>query len=430
MANNPDKPIRYNSGCEYEEEPHVCNPMDPMNPMDALSLCGADLTEFEKDEILEYFNVYYIGQEGKVQAVRGAPKNNGFDDSTGRYIASENDHIAYRYQLSEAIGKGAFGDCYMALDHKEGQWVAMKIIRNEPRFHRQGKSEVEILELLREHDADKHSVVRMFDTFIFRSHLVITFELLGENLYTALREGGFKGFGPNATRAVGIDILRCLMFLEAQGIVHADLKPENIILRCDALLAENTTTIPPSIAKVIDFGSSCFRHGDIHIYIQSRYYRSPEIVLGMGYGPSADMWSFGCILFEIKCGYPLFPAKCESDLLLQMMELLGIPPLDVQVRSHRCDDFFSSSSRKPLTTTDSKGRIRTPGARKLEDRLQDKGAAFIDIVSRCLTWVPNERITPDEAMNHPWVTRSKFVPPVQDSLVLDVHILPVRSSTA
>jgi dual specificity tyrosine-phosphorylation-regulated kinase 2/3/4 len=430
MAHNPDNPARDNSGSEYEEEPGVCVPMDPK---DVLSLFRYDLTEYENDEILEYPHVYYIGQEGKVQAVKGAPKNNGFDDSTGRYAYRQGDHIAYRYQLTEPIGKGAFGDCYMAFDHKEGQWVAMKIIRNEPRFHQQGKSEVAILELLREHDADdKLSVVRMFDTFMFRSHLVITFELLGENLYTVLRKGGFKGFGPNATRAVGMDILRCLMFLEAQGIVHADLKPENIILRCDALPVENSgsNTPLPSVAKVIDFGSSCFRHGDIHTYIQSRYYRSPEIVLGMGYGPPADMWSFGCILFEIGCGYPLFPVKCESDLLVQMMELLGIPPLDVQVRSHRRGDFFNSSSGKPLTTTDSKGRIRPPGTRELADCLQDKGGAFTDIVSRCLTWNPNERITPGDAMKHPWITGKEFVPPVQDSLFLDVPMLPVRSYTA
>jgi serine/threonine protein kinase len=380
-----------------------------ISPMDALCLHAADLTEFEQDEILGQPAVYYIGklagQAGKVQAVRGTALNHGFDDATGRYAYRQGDHVGYRYQLVESLGKGAFGDCYRAFDHKVGDWVALKILRNEPRFHQQGKTEVAILELLLKHDEDSdHSLVHMIEAFMFRSHLVITFELLGTNLYTELRAGGFKGFDAFLTRQIGNNVLQCLVLLRRLDVVHADLKPENILLRPGAL----SGTVPPgglpgSVAKVIDFGSSCFRHGKIHTYIQSRYYRSPEIVLGMGYGPAADMWSLGCILVEIDAGHPLFPGKCESDLLVQIMELLGEPPDKVQKESQRSAEFFDSNGA-PLKTTDRKGMLRAPGTRKLTNSLNNKDPAFADFVARCLTWDPQKRMSATEAMEHPWIT--------------------------
>lgn len=411
MAHNPDKPARDNSGSEYEEKPGVHHPIDSA---DVLSLFRYDLTEYENDEILEYPHVYYIGElagrAGKVQAARGAALNHGFDDATGRYAYRQGDHVGYRYQLAEPLGKGAFGDCYRAFDHKKGCWVALKIIKNEPRYCRQGKTEVMILELLRQHDkAGDHSLVHMIEALTFRSHLVISFELLGTDLYTALRVGGFKGVGAAATRKIGVDVLQCLSLLRSLDVVHADLKPENILLRPGALSGGGEPGpagpggLPGSVAKVIDFGSSCFRHGKIHTYIQSRYYRSPEIVLGMGYGPAADMWSLGCILVELDAGHPLFNAKCESDLLVQIIELLGTPPDKVRKVSLRSAEFFNSNG-DPIKTTDRKGRLRTPGTRRLTDSLKNKDPAFADFVARCLTWNPQKRMSAPEAMKHAWIT--------------------------
>lgn len=82
-------------------------------------------------------------------------------------------------------------------------------------------------------------------------------------------------------------------------IIHCDLKPENIMLRHPNR----------SIIKVIDFGSSCLSTERVYTYIQSRFYRAPEIILGMQYGTAIDMWSFGCILAELYTGYPLFPGE-------------------------------------------------------------------------------------------------------------------------
>jgi dual specificity tyrosine-phosphorylation-regulated kinase 2/3/4 len=206
---------------------------EAMSAIDAMFLHGTSLSDFERDEILQYREVFFGGPPPrKLAGGRGAPRNCGFDDASGRYRARLLDHVAYRYKLISMLGKGAFGDCFRAFDFKTSQFVALKIIRNEPRFHRQGKIEVNVLEMLRSHDQDdQYSLVHMEESMLFRNHLVITFELLGDDLYSELKSNNFAGFELPAVRAIAEDTLQCLELLGRLQIVHADLKPENILLR-------------------------------------------------------------------------------------------------------------------------------------------------------------------------------------------------------
>jgi len=405
------------ASCDFE--------IEPVSAIDALFLHGHCLSDYEREEILDFREVYYVGERArKVEAVRGAPRNGGYDDSTGRYRGRLLDHIAYRYKMCSTLGKGAFGDCFKAYDYKRQQYCALKIIRNEPRFHRQGKVEVNVLEMLTAADpADQFSLVHSIDHMLFRGHLIITFELLGNDLYTELRLGGFAGFAQNETRDIAGDILRCLELLGRMQVVHADLKPENILLRPDhdeedsmmsgagpayghgfsssSSKTKHKAAPPPnSRCKVIDFGSSCFAHGKIHTYIQSRYYRSPEVVLGLGYGPAIDMWSLGCILVELDSGVPLFSAKNEQDLMVLQLELLGLPSDHVLARAKRTAEFFAG--RRPLRSSDRKGRPHPMGTRSITDACKTQDPLFLDFVSRCLTWDPQERMTAAEAIHHPW----------------------------
>lgn len=119
----------------------------------------------------------------------------------------------------------------------------------------------------------------------------------------------------NIIRKFGIQVLYALKFLNHHKIIHCDLKPENILLK-----SSNKTGV-----KLIDFGSSCFEHEKLYTYIQSRFYRSPEVILGLSYTTQIDMWSFGCLLCELYTGYPIFPGETEHDQILAMMEVLGVP---------------------------------------------------------------------------------------------------------
>ncbi len=75
--------------------------------------------------------------------------------------------------------------------------------------------------------------------------------------------------------------------------------------------------------KVIDFGSACHERQTVYTYIQSRFYRSPEVLLGMSYTASIDMWSLGCIAVELFLGLPLFPGTSEYNQLTRIIEMLG-----------------------------------------------------------------------------------------------------------
>lgn len=78
----------------------------------------------------------------------------------------------------------------------------------------------------------------------------------------------------------------------------------------------------------------------MYTYIQSRFYRSPEVILGMNYNMAIDMWSLGCILAELYTGYPIFPGENEQEQLACIMEVLGLPEKDLIQRSSRRKLFF------------------------------------------------------------------------------------------
>jgi dual specificity tyrosine-phosphorylation-regulated kinase 2/3/4 len=113
-------------------------------------------------------------------------------------------------------------------------------------------------------------------------------------------------------------------------IIHCDLKPENIMLK-----EQNKSGI-----KMIDFGSSTFVDERMYTYIQSRFYRAPEIMLGIPYDCAIDMWSFGCIVAELYVGYPIFPGESENDQMCRIIEMIGVPTKDVMAISERKSKFF------------------------------------------------------------------------------------------
>ena len=133
-----------------------------------------NLSDYEKGEILDYHNIYFLGLKAdKLKATPNNANNYGFDDDRGDYKAVFNDHIGYRYEVVSLLGKGSFGQAFKSYDHKKNRYVALKIIRNKKRFHHQATVEVKILKHLKDNDVnDNNNIVRMYDYFIFRKHLV------------------------------------------------------------------------------------------------------------------------------------------------------------------------------------------------------------------------------------------------------------------
>lgn len=219
------------------------------------------------------------------------------------------------------------------------------------------------------------------------------------NLYEFIKAHDFKGFSLKIIRRFTKQILSSLILLYGKKVIHCDLKPENILL-----VHPMTSEI-----KVIDFGSSCFENEKVYTYIQSRFYRSPEVILGMSYGMPIDMWSLGCILAELYTGYPIFPGENEQEQLACIMEVFGPPEKHLIEKSTRKKLFFDSLG-KPRITVSSKGRRRRPSSKDLKQVLKCDNEAFLDFITRCLRWDPARRMNPLDAMNHEFITGIKPPP--------------------
>ncbi|MGH0152079.1 UNVERIFIED_CONTAM: hypothetical protein FKN15_048986 [Acipenser sinensis] len=206
------------------------------------------LTQYEQEEIMDYSELWFLGLDSnKIEGVHGGQHNCGYDDEHGSYLKVLHDHIGYRFEVLEVIGKGSFGHVVKCLDHNTNELVAVKIIRNKKRFHHQALVEVKILDALRRKDKENsHNVIHMKEYFHFRNHLCISFELLGP--------------------------IKAFMVIK------------------------------------------------VYTYIQSRFYRSPEVILGHTYSMAIDMWSLGCILAELHTGSPLFPGENEVEQMACIME--------------------------------------------------------------------------------------------------------------
>ncbi|ETI20144.1 hypothetical protein G647_08178 [Cladophialophora carrionii CBS 160.54] len=359
-----------------------------------------DLNIFERGEIVDYPDIFFTGTLNSRKII-GDPAststNFGYDDERGDYNIVEGDHLAYRYEVVDLLGKGSFGQVVRCVDHKTGILVAVKIIRNKKRFHQQALVEVNILQKLKQWDPHKkHSVVNFDQSFYFRGHLCISTDLLGMNLYEFIKAHDFRGFSLKLIRRFTKQLLQCLMLLQQHKVIHCDLKPENILLAHPV----------HSEIKVIDFGSSCFENEKVYTYIQSRFYRSPEVILGMSYGMPIDMWSVGCILAELFTGYPIFPGENEQEQLACIMEVFGPPEKHLIEKSSRRKLFFDSMG-KPRLTVSSKGKRRRPSSKDLRQVLRCDDEAFLDFITKCLKWDPTRRMTPQDAVKHEFITGVK-----------------------
>jgi homeodomain interacting protein kinase len=199
------------------------------------------------------------------------------------------------YEVLEFLGRGTFGQVVKCWNKRTNEIVAIKILKNHPSYARQGQIEVGILSRLGQENADEYNLVRAYEVFQHKSHTCLVFEMLEQNLYDFLKQNKFSPLPLKCIRPVVQQVLFALSKLKKLGLIHADLKPENIML-VDPVRQ-------PYKVKVIDFGSASHVSKAVQsTYLQSRYYRAPEILLGLPFCESIDIWSLGCVMAELFLG--------------------------------------------------------------------------------------------------------------------------------
>eukprot|EP00494_Astrolonche_serrata_P031758 UN32027 len=202
-----------------------------------------------------------------------------------------------------------------------GEEAVVKIIRNNEVMYKAGRKEIQHLTLINNIDPlNKCYCVKLLDSFEVRNHLCMVFEPMKCNLRQLVKKvGAGKGFNLDSIQRYARQLFVALDLLKRCSIIHADLKPDNI------LVSEDNRTV-----KICDLGSA-FKPDDVEItdILGSRFYRAPEVMVGLMFSFGIDMWSLACVLYEVYTGQILFNGVSNNQMLLYFQQVVGRCPVKV-----------------------------------------------------------------------------------------------------
>jgi len=333
----------------------------------------------------------------------------GFEESK-EFPIRVNSVVAARYQILEYLGSAAFSRAVQCLDLETNKMVCMKIIKNDKDFFDQSLDEIKLLKYINVNgDVDENNVLRLFDYFYHKEHLIIVTELLRDNLYEFSKFNRECGDEPYFTlgrlQKIAKQCLTALDYVHSLRLIHCDLKPENILIRSYSRCE----------VKVIDFGSSCFVDDHLSSYVQSRSYRAPEVMLGLPYDQKIDLWSLGCILAELWTGYVLFQNDSVQSLLARVFGIVGEFPYHLMTRGRYVPQYFTQDGQLYQEidgpSCPERGRrlhLLVPKKSSLAQRMRTDSPEFLDFLTQLLMLDPSKRPTAGEALQHPWLTQCKY----------------------
>lgn len=359
--------------------------------------------------------------------------NNDYDNISHDYILHVNDTLSddhgNQFAVLDLLGTGTFGQVVKCRYFGTGEIVAVKVIKNQPAYFNQAWVEINILRMLHRNNSeeDTQHIVSFKTHFVFRGHLCLVFEKLSINLYELLKQNNYVGVSLETLRSFLKQLLQALNVLVHSEVIHCDLKPENILLK----------SLDIAQVKIIDFGSACQLHYPVYSYVQSRFYRSPEVLLGLPeYDSKIDVWSLGCVAAELFLGIPLFPGQNEMNMICRIVEMLGDMPDRFLRRCRHTNKFFNSPRStdypsenmhvyqlKSVSQYQQENNVTLPEWKRFfkEKKLRDiirtyplrtagphaqeiaNRESFIDLLYGMLRLDPRERWIPVEALQHPFI---------------------------
>ena len=293
------------------------------------------------------------------------------------------------FPKNNVLGMGAFGKVRLAIVKKTGEKVAIKKVFQDKRYKNR---ELPIMKELHH-----PNIVELKSYYCTKAencsddefYLNCVMEYVPQtlsNLISQNRKQKTK-FDNMVLKIFSYQMLKCIGYLHSLGICHRDIKPQNILID------------PTDYSlKLCDFG--CAKHlspTESNIaYICSRFYRPPELVLGATfYTTQVDVWSMGCVVAELVLNKPIFAGKSATDQLLEIMKILGTPSHE---QINIMNDKFKGASKLPKIDV-------KPWKEVFKGKTDDK--LFIDLVSNLLVYEPMKRLSPYQALCHPYFDELK-----------------------
>ncbi|CAH0765707.1 unnamed protein product [Bemisia tabaci] len=337
------------------------------------------------------------------------------DDGDGHLIYRQGDILQDRYNILATLGEGTFGKVVKVKDLTNDNIMALKIIKNVDKYREAAKLEINVLEKLAEKDPDsKHLCVKMLDWFDYHGHMCIAFEMLGLSVFDFLKDNNYQPYTLEQVRHISYQLCYSVKFLHDNRLTHTDLKPENILFvnsdydviynskRFDPFQKKEVKRIKNTDVRLIDFGSATFDHEHHSTIVSTRHYRAPEVILELGWAQPCDVWSIGCIMFELYLGITLFQTHDNREHLAMMERILGPIPYRM-ARKTKVKYFYHG--KLDWDEKNSAGRyVRDnckPLMRYINEEDEDHKQLF-DLISRMLDYEPSSRITLAEALTHPF----------------------------
>ena len=411
----------------------------------------ANLKDYELNELKnnqgKYKEVWFTGKPGIKKTEWSNDKkalNHGFDTETnldgnkrgaGCYKVVIGDHVLYRYEILKYLSAGHFGKVVLAKDHAyKNTNVALKFLNNgteyrEDYMYKEAKVSFALNTAMSK--VDHHFLEPVVEHDFFRNHIILTYNLLGDSI-NDLRTYHYDSKGKRAPlrtvsgemfKKIAWDLLESLSVLKKMDVLHNDMKTDNMLQMAEGYKDDYPFT------KIIDYGNSCLpkhlkyvSNGNLDDFKPSWFesdphntpmncrasmilrYKTPEALLGNRCHTSCDMWCYGYILTRFITGKPLVDEQVESEQLAAVIAILGHPP-DKLVKSTNSKNYL----KKALAVKNKKTKKpwipkSTTWAKLLSisPHEEARDPLFIDLVEKIMCWDPEERLTPFEAMAHPW----------------------------
>jgi len=373
------------------------------------------------------------GADGSAAAAGGA----GGKGPAGEMLDSYDDHEGYyrfragdlleggRYRVVGLQGSGVFSTVLKVKElipglngapSSEGRDLVVKLIRSNDTMLRAGQKELEFLRLLSAQDPDnrKH-VVKLLHHFMHRGHLCLVFEPMSMDLRKVIKKFGSVGVSLAAVRSYAKQLCIALRHLKKCAILHGDLKPDNMLVN-DAM----------NVVKICDLGSAgrLDEQCELTPYLCSRYYRAPEVMLGLKYDERVDLWSVGTVLYELYTGRVLFAGSDNNSMLKCIQDVKGRFPKRILMRAAFAAQHFDAEGvfefRKRDTTAPqgvrvTKIRYQDKPNKDLYAMLRDATGAkathaehaklkqLADFIHQCTALDPAQRPSADTLLSHPFI---------------------------
>ncbi|XP_065372155.1 probable serine/threonine-protein kinase clkA isoform X4 [Calliphora vicina] len=340
------------------------------------------------------------------------------DDPDGHLIYHSGDILHHRYKIMATLGEGTFGRVVKVKDMERDFCMALKIIKNVEKYREAAKLEINALEKIAQKDPNcEHLCVKMIDWFDYHGHMCIAFEMLGLSVFDFLRENNYEPYPLEQVRHMAYQLCYSVKFLHDNRLTHTDLKPENILFvdseyntHYNHKINREVRRVKNTDVRLIDFGSATFDHEHHSTIVSTRHYRAPEVILELGWSQPCDVWSIGCILFELYLGITLFQTHDNREHLAMMERILGQIPYRMARKTktkyfyHGKLDWDEKSSAGRYVRDHCKPLFRY----QMSD--SEDHCELFDLIKKMLDYEPSQRVTLGEALRHPFFDK---LPPHQ-----------------